>query len=408
MALVLFGVVSITSSSCVGLMDLNDYESATDELCDLLDSCFGASFFPGCHAYAEPRLTTAEADEREAWLVAFADRKCLENCTNARICLDNSPVCTDLGEGCGEREACCGFITGKGDCSESSRCCRPDGTSCTTTADCCESECTDELCGGYQCLDAGVACEEDFECCTKRCLDTGVCADQICFPEEAQCSANIECCTGYCDLATDKCSVTPCIPLGESCNNGSECCSALCFRADPGDPSGVCSLAECLPEGTSCDPGATEDLCCDGFCDVQFLQCRSTCLDVGDACADNSECCNGSCDPNINQCACVVDGLPCSEHAECCGQTCTAQGTCGFVCPTKDDPCSHDVCSTGVALSNSCTCDTCAGNANLPDAVNTCIPTICAAFPDCCCGAWSDVCVTAVDTLCGAYCPPLN
>jgi len=41
LALMVFGWVAIASNSCVSTLDLDDYGAATEELCELLDRCFG-------------------------------------------------------------------------------------------------------------------------------------------------------------------------------------------------------------------------------------------------------------------------------------------------------------------------------------------------------------------------------
>ena len=180
MALVIGGCVAVTSSSCVGALDLDEYATATDELCDLLDRCFGADFFPDCHEHAGPRLTAADAMQREQWLTIFSDRRCLQSCSDARRCLDNTPVCSTVAEGCGEQtEACCGFIAGKGACEEGA-CCKPDGVACPNgDGDCCNENCDEPtgFCGGFQCFDPGTPCTDDFECCTKNCTDDDICAE---------------------------------------------------------------------------------------------------------------------------------------------------------------------------------------------------------------------------------------
>lgn len=407
MAALLLSAIAVTASSCVSLLELDGYQAATSELCEMLHNCFGGDFFPECHRHTEPRLKGAEPDQREEWLVSFADQQCLENCTNARVCLDESPVCRDLGEGCTQPELCCGFILGKGACGPADSCCKPDGTSCMSNADCCNINCIDGFCGGFQCIEAGDDCEEDFECCTKRCEPDGTCADQACAPLQSACAFNVECCSGYCNLGDGtgpgQCQEPPCGPVGSLCEGDDECCSEQCVfnSADVG----FCSLGQCLPEGASCDPtNASGDLCCEGSCDPAFFQCRSECQSPNESCNTDGECCNSNCDAGF--CACTLDGESCLDHAECCGGVCSELGVCGATCDFSEGLCSHSVCTVGAPLADSCLCNHCEGNSNLPNAVTDCIPSICALQPDCCCVGWGPSCVEAVSVVCGTYCPP--
>lgn len=406
MALLIAFGVAVTSSSCVNALDLDEYADATDELCDLLDRCFGTDYFPECHEHTGPRLTTADGAQREQWLSIFSDRRCLQSCNDARRCLDNSPVCGDVADGCGEQtEACCGFIAGKGDC-KAGLCCKPDGVACPNgNGDCCNANCDEAtgFCGGFQCLDPGATCTDDFECCTKNCTDEQRCAAEICSPNQAVCEENIDCCSGFCDTSDpslSRCAEPACAPLGFGCDAATCCAGLECHVGTLGQ--GVCSLDACLPEGIPC---TTDDVCCDdGVCDPTFGVCSSSCGEVGDSCTTNASCCGSSLCGTDGTCSCIQPGGSCSAQSDCCSGQCNADGVCAGDCQATS---CHAVCEVGPPMNDSCLCPSCAGNSNLPDAVNTCVPTICAKFPECCCGSWSQTCVLAVLNECGTFCPTL-
>ena len=129
LAFVLLGSVGLLSQSCVDLLDLDGYDSAIRQLCDKLAQCEDEDLYPDCIATAEARLSSTDVTTRAAFLTGFADKNCLENCTNARKCLDADPICFGSGQDCGTLEQCCGFSSGFGVC-QADRCCIPGGAPC--------------------------------------------------------------------------------------------------------------------------------------------------------------------------------------------------------------------------------------------------------------------------------------
>lgn len=431
-------LLAVLGASCVGLLDLDDHQAAADALCDQLEACFGAEFYPECKAHNEPRVTGASAAEREAWLTAFNDTHCLETCESARSCLDESPLCGPSGQACSQVEQCCGFTKGAGTCLDGG-CCKPDGIACDGGGECCNGDCssppgeTETFCGGFMCLDAGAACTDHFECCTEICIG-GQCSDTTCLPIGSDCALNVECCDGACEAG--RCVEPSCISDGDPCTSEDMCCNDFCYTSVKGDS--VCSSGPCLPKDTPCLPEANE--CCSGRCDPDAQFCVELCLRPHEACSADGECCIGACDPNTDACECYSEGTPCEEASDCCTENCQG-GTCGgIICPDPGTPCDpddNDCCPIPIDAFSSCQMDTRAGNGafgccDLPtcehsvcvpgggpldpacgcpecgtDGMSTsarCIQDICMALPHCCCFAWDSQCVARAKDMCAADC----
>jgi hypothetical protein len=424
---------SVTAASCVGLHQLDGYNNAISQLCAKLTECFDDSYYPACAPNSETRLGAAGAAERANWLTQYADSNCLENCTNARSCIDRSPVCAMQGSGCGQKEECCGFTKGKGDCTGSS-CCTPDGVACGDSSQCCQSDCIDGLCGGFACLESGAACSAGEECCTLICEpSTGTCADQTCFPPDSQCSDNFQCCTGFCSGAgadiSGVCAEPICAPVGDDCQTAEDCCQDYCVLI-PRTGQSVCSDAPCVPNGILCNKA---DECCSGFCNPDDGRCglADDCLPVGSVgcedtrccvplkcagttnngdpsccspeaakCDNNSDCCSGDCTIDFT-CSCdggqPGDGCSTSSPDACCSGACGTDGVCCEV-----PGCTHDVCIPGPPLDPTCACSSCPVDPNAPP----CIAAICATpgFEKCCCHGWDQSCVDQVQQICNVVC----
>lgn len=142
------------------------------------------------------------------------------------------------------------------------------------------------------------------------------------------------------------------------------------------------------------DAGAT-------FCQ----QAAARCLGLGDCAAATGDC-NASQQAWIATCLPTVPGGACaSATIEACYATagCTygATGpvcgngtcelgeaaTCPADCPAPD--CSHDECTVGTPLADTCT---------------TCTADVCAVDSYCCLTQWDAMCITQAQTLCG-LCP---
>ena len=427
LAAALLSTMSILAASCVGILELDGYAGALNDLCEKLRECYGDEYFPECEAYGEPRIVAASAEEREAWLQNFADRHCLESCTNARACLDMSPVCGAAAEGCVQKEQCCGFLTGAKECG-GNQCCSGEGKGCGIAEDCCDPSLGCELdtnenevvCGGVACADPNESCEVDEQCCTGRCDPVmGICADEICLPEGSRCQENDECCSQFCErhLEGGLCRPPPCLPDGLLCGAGMgdiDCCSPYCVT-NPYTNEAVCSSGECLPDAQWC--GFDID-CCSGFCDPSRGICLPSCGVAGDPCGDccpfaecgidgscclsayagcisDGECCSGNCNDSYfceSNDPCGPPGTMCTDGSACCSGAC--DGTNQLCCAQID---CHDECVEGGPLDPGCP--------GVMDSFSTdCIAQICQQNPECCCHKWDSFCVDLVPTVCTVSC----
>ena len=373
------------ASSCVSVLGLEGFSGAVEQLCEQLEKCYGAKFYPNCVEVAGARLDGADAGERAQFLKAFADGNCLENCTNALACLDEVPICGGKGVSCGEVEHCCGFGSGKGSCEEGA-CCAPLGTACSSTSDCCEQACVGGLCGGVECTDLDEACAQQGECCGDLVCGaiSGVC--QQCFPVGNECSVGEDCCelncvfydggpTGFCEEPF--CELKQ---LGDDCIEASECCDGFCVFSELLQAR-VCSDCDGLFEGHPCN-GDGE--CCRGVCDPVFGCGNTTCTALlGEGCAAG-DCCDGLCEESR---CCIPDFEPCSFGPEnCCSKKCRPDAMNGTVCGGDSGPClpplGCDFCVTGIGPLSQFACD-------------LCIQDTCLQYPDCCCTNWDETCKAA-------------
>ena len=394
---VLLVVSVMLGVNCVSLLQLDGYSDATVELCELIGQCFGDDYYSACSSHSGARLTDADATERSAWLLMFADDKCLENCTNAYKCLDQNPVCGATGLGCAQTEQCCGFSTGVSSCNGSCEVCAGALARC-------------------ECKLAGEDCEEDFECCTEICL-AGSCSDVVCAPDGSDCTVNDECCSQYCDDSL--CTEPQCAADGSICTSASQCCGGFCVGAS-GASELVCSSADCVPVGGFCDESDNGDaVCCSGNCDAAFNRCASSCSGPNESCSTDGDCCDSRCESD-NTCACLDAGAPCTNDSDCCGEVCSDNFKCrtdgcdavGTSCSTQENccfdcvdgaccdygSCDHTVCQKGGPLKTDCLCTACNADSE------NCVATVCAQLPDCCCTAWTQDCVDEAKQNCGATC----
>jgi hypothetical protein len=415
--------------SCADVLGLGGERNVANELCDLLERCYGEAAPPDCHQSVGTALARADGDVASRWLTGFADASCLADCTTARRCLDAEPVCEPVGEDCAVLEQCCGFTRGKGSCDvDAERCCRPRGTSCSSDADCCSDagRCAEQTgtCGGVVCKEAGAACALDVECCTKLCDDGGLCAETICLPDGAQCAADDACCTGVCQDGV--CGIPGCGGEGAPCDPSQKCCPELtCFSAAEG--VGVCSVASCLPDGLPC---AAPEACCSGYCDPTYAACATPpeCRQDGERCDPTDFCCFGPCNES-GLCGCGGEGFHCIFPSDCCsgicdGETCGTPGCAdyGEACSNSDGCCSGTCSAGGVCVWNcgngaadfDCFSDVCATSPlpldpscgrSEPQWVDAeCVTSICTADSWCCCTEWDWLCVEKVATYCGFSC----
>ena len=122
------GLASL-ASACTNLLEVDDHRGVADELCNLIEQCYGPDLYPDCHARVAERLQAADPGVRAQYLESFANDFCLESCSNARACLDGAPLCDGSGQGCNGIEQCCGFAAGGSDC-KGGACCVALGGGC--------------------------------------------------------------------------------------------------------------------------------------------------------------------------------------------------------------------------------------------------------------------------------------
>ena len=335
------------AASCVGLLDLDGYAGAADELCAKIDACFGAQYRPECAQRLGERLDGAGPKRRAAWLVYFADHSCTESCFNARRCLDEPPLCAGLGQSCSGRTECCGFSAGAGECGglgAQPQCCRPEGFTCNGDGECCANDCIGGFCGGVPCKPDYAPCSAGAECCKKICLpDSWSCSAETCLELGAPCVNNDDCCLKYCapTAGGSVCAEPACRLDPLPCDGQTPCCPPLTCWPLPDQSGSVCSTGECLPVGMPCTP---ETQCCDGPCSAG--QCRANCAPLTFPCTSSIQCCSNYCaeSSGLGTCSCKDFGATCGGQTQCCHGSCTAQQC---TCRPEGEPCRSalDCCS---------------------------------------------------------------
>lgn len=402
------GALSLAAASCLGVLELDSYDTASEQLCSLYDRCYGPEAFIGCRRHVSGQLESASAEQRDDFLRLFGD--CLDDCQHASDCLDQPFFCKPLRETCGASGQCCGFGAGTSTCFEQS-CCLVKDAPCTRDVDCCAGKCTGGKCNAAvmpMCSAIGVACNANTDCCSNICTG-GVCAN-ACAARGASCVNNVDCCSNKCSNGV--CRKQGCLASGELCLSDVDCCTDTCDKG-----RGICGNAGCFSDGTPCSKDGD---CCSGLvCNPADHRCASlSCKKYGDGCAQDADCCglycNGSCQCAQVGTACTqaeaykcctgvcenslcVDCTPpntaCTDNAQCCSGTCH-NGSC---CNTG---CAHSLCNVGGALSTK----DCSPQ-NVGAAAASCVSTICAQDPACCCNSWNQGCVDKVSSVCKLVCP---
>ncbi len=354
--------------------------------------------------------------------------------------------CLDDGAACGTDGECCSGVCDDGVCGGGL--CAPDGAPCFDSPECCSLNCVAGVCGSPGCshdeCQAGApldrfctactvqVCELDPFCCEQAwdgacvALATELCGLScgMCTPNGGLCATPDDCCSGFCNGGVCQ---NPCLPDGSFCNGAAQCCSGQCSGGICG-PGGDCSHDECTLGGPllpACSPCVTQvcaldpfccqvswdELCVDeatqfcglpcgncvpggGFCNAPGQccsgvcnnnVCAAECLPDGSFCVSPDACCSDVCNGNVCGLPCVPDGGFCNSPGECCGNQCN-NGVCG---PGGD--CSHDECTLGGPLLESCT---------------PCTAEVCAVDPFCCQQGWDSICVDEAEDLCGITCGP--
>ncbi len=404
----LAGALSLAAASCLGVLQLDTYESASEQICSLYDRCYGPEAFVGCRRHVAGQIETADSNERTDFLDQFAD--CLDDCQHASSCLDQPMFCGAIREHCAANAQCCGFSAGVAACVGQSCClvneaaCRRDadccagtcaagkckgsvapvcsqlGAACSNNADCCSSICVGSVCAS-PCNALNSACTIDSDCCSGKCSN-GICRKSACSAANELCLSDADCCQDSCDKGRGICGAGGCYADGFPCSQDADCCAGLlCNPAD-----NLCTTLSCTKYGDSC---AADADCCGLYCNGS---CQ--CAQIGTACTQAAvyKCCTGVCDAGA--CAdCRPAGMTCTTDAKCCSGTCD-KGTC------CDVGCSHSLCTVGAALSTK----DCSPK-NVGAGAASCVSTICAQDPACCCTTWDQSCVDLVASLCNLECP---
>jgi hypothetical protein len=359
--------------SCAAVLDLDHYQSAAAEMCDLLGRCYEEKDYPACQTRLEGHLSAGLPSARVAWLTQFTNHDCLESCNAGRTCLDIAPLCEVLGAPCEHPRDCCGSLGGHASCETT--CCKTRGSACSPSEPCCNSDgaCIDFVCGGRPCTEAPDRCAKDEDCCTRICKK-GRCAATVCNEDKFQCSVDKDCCSGFCDPGSSLCAAPPvCAKAGEPCAIETDCCPETHCSAAPGTIARACAKADCSLALVDC---ATDDQCCSGRCDRATFSCAPACTYEGSACGADSDCCAGQC---VNgACAGTCSTSSCTASEDCCSGSCV-QGTCAAPCSPVS---THDPCTPGGPLARSTD-------------LTSCIDMVCNDDPFCCCGAWDELCVAA-------------
>jgi len=288
-----------------------------------------------------------------------------ESCVEG-LCVPGSPPCGD--------EAICNE-TG-GDCLVAG-CVAVDDPSCDDG-----NPCTDDTCdvGTGNCINL-----PNTAACTDGTFCNGAehCLDGVCVAGPPPCNDGGEC-ARHCDEAAASClapSSTPCSADGNPCTddtcdgagtclhldnsapcddgdlcNGSDTCAGGACSLHAGDPCGVgercdpeselCVVLECVTDN---DPACNDDNeCTDDSCDVIAGACMHT-PNTGPC--DDSIFCNGTDSCSDGQCS-VHAGTPCAGGPECLDLCNEEAGNCfvpaGTSCTDDGNPCTDDVCDTGV------------------------------------------------------------
>lgn len=373
--------------SCTAVLDLEKYGNAAQQMCSLIDRCYGKTGNDGCQGILETYLHDVDPPTREEWLASFNNYNCLASCSAGRSCLNIPPLCVAVGASCKRTLDCCGSLEGHADCDTKTKaCCKARGASCSANEPCCDGAgaCDQDLCGGLACTEANEDCSQDTDCCSRICQNNR-CSASICRQDTFNCTADKECCSGFCDPARQACAIPPvCAQADQGCSLPTDCCDDLACVVAPGRAQGTCQTSTCVALTLEC---ATNEQCCSGRCDPTSFFCASSCSPGGGTCAADAECCDGSCTNHV--CAGACSTSVCKANADCCSQHCF-DGFCSAECAGFD---SHPGCSSGGPLDS---------------ANDSCVAAVCETDPFCCCNAWDDYCVEAFygkDSKCAETCP---
>ncbi|MFO0555551.1 MAG: hypothetical protein U0271_44650 [Polyangiaceae bacterium] len=368
-------------------MSGDDHDVILD-LCTQLHDCYGEDLYD-CASMRDV-FTRATSEESQAFLDGYVVQDCLHSCATSRACLDTPLYCARGGSACARDDQCCGWSLGLTSCEADGegepRCCATRGASCEVTAECCDAECRNGYCGGFQCKEEKAPCSAAYQCCSKRCFD-------------------------------GQCAVSNCALIDEDCVVDSDCCKLPDSPEVPKCVDGVCALVveTCAAEGEACELGATDPSaagCCpgEGECVLSLALGHGVCstnggCGVGFECASDYDCCGSVCrlelaQPVCEDLACGPAGSACAVGSACCSGLCDpVAGTClqgqGVACAALEPDC-HSLCEVGGLLRPACFAD---------ELQQDCVDLVNQTDFFCWCSSWDSVCVSEAASLCLGVCP---
>jgi hypothetical protein len=226
-----------------------------------------------------------------------------------------------------------------------------DNNSCTT--DTCDPNfgCANQPSAGP--CDDGDPCTEDDVCNQGFCKGT---------PAGCECTTNADC------LDMDDGNLCNGVPICDKSGNEAKCIidpESIVECGLPGNANPACAKSTCDPQTGQCQIASVNDgqLCNDANkCTQNDICLDGTCVGQSVDCDDDNLCTNEACSPETG-CITVYNNAPCDD-----GNTCTISDACnGGVCvggdpfPCNDgNPCTDDACLQGVGcqyVANNSPCD---------------------------------------------------
>jgi len=266
---------------------------------------------------------------------------------DGRVCKRDTDCCSRQcrgKKGC-KRCAPCPESGCAGPCREEGADCERNTDCCSGECGCDFGDCR---CRSTTCHEMNDICHGDLECCDGRCVSNGpfiaFCAGDDCRPVGTPCTASGQCCSEHCDADPGAPRQSCCLIDGMTCDVRECCHPSVCEW--PGQPPGrcctpigracgeesVCCLSGdceegrcCLPFGAACETRGLLDYrsphCCSGGCD---LNC---CVPPQGACTSDDECCGSPPAKCVDGTCCMPSFTPCVYLQP--GDCCRGNGLCG-------------------------------------------------------------------------------